>query len=58
MYITIPQIVIWHHEVTGSIDVRLDVETTVNILNKTTIYCFNTYDIIIQFTQLSSIVRR
>ena len=42
----------------GSIDVRLDIETTVDIPDKTSIYCLIIYDTIIQYTPLSGTVRK
>ena len=43
---------------TGSIDVRLDIETSADIPDKTAIYCLIIYDTIIQYTPLSGTVRK
>lgn len=43
---------------TGSVDVRLEIETTDNIPNKTAIYCLIIYDTVIQYTPLSGTVRK
>lgn len=43
---------------TGSIDVRLEIETSQNIPEKTAIYCLIIYDTIIQYTPLSGSVRK
>lgn len=43
---------------TGSIDIRLDIETSTDIPEKTTIYCLIFYDTIMQYTPLSGTVRK
>lgn len=43
---------------TGSIDVRVEIETSSNIPDKTAIYCLIIYDSIMQYTPLSGTVRK
>lgn len=41
-----------------TIDVRFDIKTTVNGVDKTMMYYFTLYDRIIQYTPLSGIVKK